>query len=324
MKRVLISTVYNEGASIERWIEALKAQTVQPDEFVIVDAASKDGTVDLLRKGFESGNFPKPHIIIQRCNIAEGRNLAIQNSTHEVIASADAGSLPDRKWLEEITRPFEENTDVDVVGGWCPVVAANAFQKAVERFIDPEAEKHKYVEGGVCSPSSRNIAFTRKAWAVVGGYPEWLTLTAEDALFNANLESVGMRFYYQPSAVVTWEVRPDLASYLKMMSGYGYGSAEMGLAPHLYRRWLLTTLVPPLILFSPHPVSAAPLRYLRNAASTWGWMKGKVMGRKPPKDWRCVDGVLLSPQSLAALKNRGTTTAASSRSASEAVADKAR
>lgn len=303
MKRVLISTVYNEAASVERWIDALQAQTVQPDEFVIVDGASTDDTVELLRKGFGKGNFPKPSIMVQRCNIAEGRNLAIRNSTHEIIASIDAGSLPDRKWLEEITRPFRENSGVGVVGGWCPMAAGNAFQKAVQRLIGSEAEMP--AAGGDCSPSSRNVAFTRKAWAAVGGYPEWLTLTAEDALFNANLHSAGLRFYYQPSAVVSWEMRPNLAGYLKMMQSYGYGSAEMGQAPHLYLRWLATTLMPPLILFSPHPVSDAPLRYLRNAASAWGWVKGKIMGRKPPGDWRRVDGVWLSPQALATIKDRG-------------------
>lgn len=302
MKRVLISTVYNEAATLERWIDALKAQTVRPDEFVIVDGASRDDTVDLLRKGFEKGDFPRPRIIVQRCNIAEGRNLAIQNSTHEIIASVDAGSLPDRRWLEEITRPLEEDAGVGVVGGRCPMVMGNALQKAVGRLTDSEAEK--LVAEDEYSPSSRNVAFTRQAWAAVGGYPEWLTLTAEDALFNANLHSAGIRFYYQPSAIVSWEMRPNLAGYLKMMRSYGYGSAEMGQAPRLYRRWLLTTLAPPLILFSPHPVSDAPLRYLRNAASAWGWVKGKIMGRRPPEDWRRIDGVWLSPQTLATIRER--------------------
>jgi glycosyltransferase involved in cell wall biosynthesis len=297
MKRVLISTVYNEAASIERWIDALKAQTARPDEFVIVDGASKDNTVELIRNGFATGNFPKPNIIVQRCNIAEGRNLAIQNSTHEIIASVDAGSIPDAHWFEEITAPFSQHPDIGVVGGLCPMVARNELHKTVERLTSSETAK--LVTGGDCSPSSRNVAFTRHAWSSVGGYPEWLTLTAEDALFNANLHAAGFRFYYQPTAKVTWELRPNLASYLKMMRSYGYGSGEMDQAPRIYRRYILTTLIPPLILFSPHPIADAPLRYLRNAASAWGWIKGKLVGHKPPKDWRFVDGVWLSPQTLA-------------------------
>jgi glycosyltransferase involved in cell wall biosynthesis len=295
VKRALISTVYNEAGSIKRWIAALLTQTVRPDEFVIVDGGSTDDTVPLLREGFEGTDFIQPRIIVRRCNIAEGRNLAVQNTTAEVIAATDAGSIPDRCWLEEITRPFAEIDPIGVVGGWCPVVSENAFQKRVERYV---AERTREV-GSDCSPSSRNVAFTRASWAAVGGYPEWLTLTAEDSLFNFNLHFAGIRFYHQPSAMVSWEGRPDLASYLKMMSSYGYGSAESGQAPHLYRNWLLTTLVPPLILFSPQPVANAPLRYLRNAAAAWGWVKGKICGRKPPRGWKFIDQAWMSPQTLA-------------------------
>jgi len=93
MKIALISTVFNEGASIARWINALRAQTVQPDEFVIADGGSKDRTVSLLKQGFEPVGFPKPRIIVQRCNIAEGRNLAIRNTASDVVVSLDAGSV---------------------------------------------------------------------------------------------------------------------------------------------------------------------------------------------------------------------------------------
>jgi cellulose synthase/poly-beta-1,6-N-acetylglucosamine synthase-like glycosyltransferase len=304
MKRVLISTVYNEAPTIDRWIKALKAQTVRPDEFIIVDGASRDNTVELLHQGFSTGNFPKPRVIVQRCNIAEGRNIAVMNSTHEIIASIDAGSLPDPRWLEEITDPFKENRGLAVVGGLCPMIATNKLQKTIQKLYTNVP--NRLIEGGDCSPSSRNVAFTRTAWTAVGGYPEWLTLTAEDALFNINLHAAGFHFYYQPSAIVTWDLRTDLASYLKMMWSYGYGSGECGQSPRSYLRWLLTTVFPPLILLSPHPIAYAPLRYLRNAASVGGWLKGKMIGRKPPADWKFVKGEWLSPQTLATINQAST------------------
>ena len=299
MKCALICTVYNEAGGLGPWIEALKRQTVFPDEFVIVDGGSTDNTVELLRRGFDGSDFPAPQIIVRRCNIAEGRNMAIRHSTQEIIASTDAGSIADPRWLEEITRPFQEHSDVDVVGGDCPVKTGNELQEQVNRIFSFEPDQR--VEGGACTPSSRNVAFTRRAWTAVGGYPEWLTLTAEDALFNNNLIVAGFRFYYQPSAKVTWELRPDLRSYLKMLRSYGYGSAETGQAPHLYRNWLLTTLVPPLILFSRHPLGDAPLRYLRNAASALGWVEGLIKGHRPPAGWKWIDGNWASPETQATL-----------------------
>jgi glycosyltransferase involved in cell wall biosynthesis len=296
MQRVLISTVYNEEASLPQWIAAVRAQTIKPDEFVIVDGGSTDNTVELLRKGFGGDDFPAPKVLVRKSNIAEGRNLAIQNSTSEIIASVDAGSVPDPHWLDEITKPFAEDPGIDVVGGQCPMLAVNAFQKQLAELIaisrkDP-FDITKY------SPSSRNVAYTREAWAAVGGYPEWLTLTGEDALFNYNLHAAGARFYYRDSAIVSWEGRPNLEAYLKMMSSYAFGSAEVGQGAHVQRQRLLATLVPPIILFSSLPLSFVALRYLRNAASSWGWITGHLTGRRPPKSWRRINDVWLSPETL--------------------------
>lgn len=285
-------------------MDALSAQTTRPDEFVIVDGGSTDGTVNLLKRGFETTGFTRPRIIVQRCNIAGGRNLAIRNTASDIIVSLDAGSVPETEWLAEIVKPFRENQDVGVVGGRCPCIAGNAFQKQLEKYsVAPEKNTPA---GGDCHPSSRNVAFRRKAWESVGGYPEWLTLTAEDALFNANLHFAGIRFFYQPSAVVSWEARPDLAGYLKMMWSYGYGSGEMGQTTHLYWQWWLTTLVPFLILFSRNPVSDIPLRYLRNASTALGWINGRIWGHKPPKDWKRIKGVWLSPQTIATMDGNET------------------
>jgi len=296
-KLALISTVYNEGASIENWIDALRKQTVQPDEFVIVDGGSTDETVLRLKQGFAKEGFAMPRIIVQRCNIAQGRNLAIKNTSHDIIVSLDAGSIPEPQWLEEIAIPFRDHPDVGMVGGKCRIVHVNEFQKKFERFVDLREPV-----GTDCAFSSKNVAFTRKAWAAVGGYPEWLTLTAEDALYNANLRFAGIRSYYQPTAVVDWEMRPDLRSYLKMLWNYGYGSAEMGQGTSGHLKYLMTTLCPPLILLSRNPISYAPLRYLRNAASALGWVEGKLRGRKPPKDWKRIDGVWMSPEALSTVK----------------------
>ena len=101
------------------------------------------------------------------------------------------------------------------------------------------------LKGDDCSPSSRNVAFIREGWAAVGGYPEWLTLTAEDSLYNRNLHYAGYRFYHQPTAIVRWEGRQNLKAYLKMMHTYGFGSAEAGQSTDQYVKCLLTTIVPP-------------------------------------------------------------------------------
>jgi glycosyltransferase involved in cell wall biosynthesis len=302
MKVALISTVYNEAPTIQRWIEALRRQTARPDEFIIVDGGSKDQTVALLEAGFTGADFPKPRLIVKRCNIAEGRNIAIQNTTADIIVSIDAGSEPDPRWFEEITRPFREHPELNAVGGRCPMIITNDLQKKIQRVYQSYEDNPPV--GADCSPSSRNVAFRRAAWASVGGYPEWLTLTAEDLIFNQMLQFIGVRFYYQPTAIVTWENRPNLRSFLRMMKNYGYGCGEARQAHRKYLRWLVTVIFPPIILFSKNKLADLPFRYLCNAYSVVGWVFGLFFGHKPPAGWQFINGIWISPQAIATAQKK--------------------
>src|SRR5579859_7608060 len=211
MKIALISTVFNEGPDIVAWADSLRRQTLKPDEFVVVDGGSTDGTPERLQKAFSHGDFPVPKIIVEKCNIARGRNLAIQNTTAEIIASSDASSYPEPGWLAEITRPLLEDPSVDAVGGKTIITAENDFQKfLLEMEGQPKDDDGYY-------PSSRNLALRREAWASVGGYPEWPTLAGEDALYNYELHAVGKKFACNNAALVRWTVRPTPEAYYKLL-----------------------------------------------------------------------------------------------------------
>jgi GT2 family glycosyltransferase len=296
MKIALISTVFNEGDGIFAWAESLRQQTRQPDEFVIVDGGSTDGTPERLRAAFSHGDFPAPRIIVEKCNIARGRNLAIQNTTAEIVAVNDAGSFPDKNWLGEITRPLVESKNLDVVGGGSKSLFENEFQKFVEQFENQPVQPARAAE---TYPSSRNVAFRRQAWADVGGYPEWLTLTAEDALFNFQLHKIGKQFFYNPAAIVHWPVRDTAPAYFKMYHNYGYGAAEARLYTQNYLRHWLITIFPALLLLSRHRFGHLKFRYQKNAASAFGWLAGRVKGHSAPENWRRIDGILLSPEACA-------------------------
>jgi len=288
----LIATVYQEGSGIRRWLDAIAAQTAAPEEFVIVDGGSTDDTVAQIESHPWPAGFPRPRVVVQRCNIAAGRNIAVRNCTVPVIVATDAGSLARPEWFQEMARPFGEDPGIAVVAGRSENVLRNAFQKQLSRYLGEVVT----ITSETAMPSSRCVAFRREAWEAVGGYPEWLTLTAEDALFNHNLRAAGLRFHYAPSAIVDWEVRPDLKRYLRMMYQYGYGSAEAGQAVRIYVRWLISVLIPPIILLSRHPIRDVPLRYSRNFAASAGWIMGLLFGHKPPPGWRRINGVLLSPE----------------------------
>ncbi len=295
MKRALIATLFNEADNVSRWWDCLMHQTVLPDEIALVDGGSTDGTWEKLQELARKSPTPV-RLGRERCNIARGRNLAIQLTDAEIIAASDAGSFPQKNWFAEITRPLLADSKIDVVGGHNVTLFENTFQKSVEPLEEPAVEP---MSSQQVYPSSRNTAFRRQAWLDVGGYPEWLTLTAEDALFNYELHLAGKKFAYNGGAVVHWPMRESAAAYLKMLGSYGYGAAEAGLYGPNYRRRLATVIFPPLLLLSRHRFNYFGFRWRKNAAASRGWLTGLFKGHRAPKNWQRVDGVFLSPEAQA-------------------------
>ncbi len=289
MKTALIATLFNEADNVSRWWDCLMRQTVLPDEIVIVDGGSKDGTWEKLQALAAQSRVPVK-LEQHRCNIAEGRNRAIRMTDAEIIATSDAGSFADPHWFCEITRPLLEHEIIDIVGGKNVLLTETSFQKFVVELEPMPAEPKDGEKNG----SARNTAFRRATWAAVGGYPEWLTLTGEDALFNCQLHLLGKRFSYNPAAVVGWQIRTNATAYYKMFYQYGYGSAEAQLDRTYFLRRTLIMLFPPLLLLSRHRSHYLGFRYRRNAASVRGWLAGLWKGRRPPAGWKKVRGVLLS------------------------------
>ena len=208
MKRALIATLFNEADSVAEWWDCLMRQTVTPDEIAIVDGRSSDGTWETLLKLRDAAPLRVPvRLECRKCNIAAGRNAAIRLTRADILAVNDAGSSPEPQWFEEITRPLLADGTLDVVGGCSVPILQNDFQKTLPQ-LEPEPPAPALPDE--IFPSSRNIAFRRRAWADVGGYPEWLTRIGEDALFNFELHKIGKRFAYTPRARVCWPVRENL------------------------------------------------------------------------------------------------------------------
>ena len=197
----------------------------------------------------------------RQCNIAAGRNTAIRLTSADIIAVNDAGSSPDPRWFQEITRPLLVDEQLEVVGGRCVRIVTNPFQEMLLRF-DPDPPAPTVPDE--IYPSSRNVAFRRQAWAEAGGYPEWLTLTAEDALFNFTLHKIGKRFAYNPAALVPWPVPEECggvlqnALWLRLWRGRGAALRALFCAARQLTVFL------PLMLLSRNRFKQLEFRYLKN------------------------------------------------------------
>lgn len=236
----LICTLKNEEYSIKEFLDSLLSQSRPPDEIIIVDGGSTDGTVDIIRSYIEEG-APIKLIIKDGANIAQGRNIAIKNAKYDIIASTDAGCRVDKDWLKNLIRPFEDDTSVDVVSGWYEADARIEFEEYLAELTHSKLkEVMKRPEKFL--PSSRSVAYKKKCWAKVRGYPEWL-YTAEDTLFDLNLKNVGCKFTFAKDALVYWRERSNLRSMFKQRYLYAKGNAQAGLFTANYIKLFVLYLI---------------------------------------------------------------------------------
>jgi len=218
----VVTTVLNERNSIQALLDAFLTQTRVPDEIVVVDGGSTDGTIEILQT--YQGKYPNVRLHVEPgVNIARGRNIAIHKSRCSIIAVTDGGCRPEPNWLEQLVHPLLAETTYGAVTGVRRVVGANRFEEFAGLLSTSgnSAVEHDRVFHG------RNSAFRKSVWAQVGGYPEWL-YTAEDTLFAQRAKALGCRVALAEGAVVSWRPRPNLRKLCKQYFLYGQGTGRIG------------------------------------------------------------------------------------------------
>jgi len=254
----VIVTVKNEERSIHELLNSLMAQTRPPDELVLVDGGSSDGTVSIVEGYREASPFPIRIIAEERANISRGRNLAIAAATHGLIASTDAGVRLSLNWLADLASPLEEDR-ADVVSGFFAADPRNSFEAALGATVLPALSD---IEPRDFLPSSRSIAFRKEAWVAAGGYPEWLDY-CEDLIFDLALRDQGIRFAFAPSAVAHFRPRSSLRSFFRQYYHYarGDGKADLWRKRHAIRYATYLMALPGLLIMATawHPLWWFPL-----------------------------------------------------------------
>lgn len=282
----LITTTYNEGDNIEAFLDSYKMQTRHADEFIIVDGGSSDDTAKNIADYAEKNRHLNIRLLVrQDCSrahtqgpIARGRNVAVNEASHDIIAVTDAGCQLDRSWLEEITKPFEDET-VGVVSGWYTAIPANGFQEAFIAAAMPKLEK---TDKDNFLPSSRSIAFRKRCWSEVGGYPE-TTYTAEDTKFDMALREAGFRFFFAEKALVYWKCPVSLGDAFRKYHRYGQGDGESRILKGEALAHFISLVVPLRFMVDRqlHFKKYFWLRYALNAAYVSGYLRGLLSPAGP-------------------------------------------
>ncbi|MCR1782008.1 glycosyltransferase [Nocardioides carbamazepini] len=233
----VVTTVLDDEQGLTELLTALVPQLAQDDELVVVDGGSTDGTAEVARRAAEADSRIRL-VVRPGAGISRGRNVGIGLARHDTIACTDAGCVPTPGWLAALRAASDRHPDVGLWTGTYRVVADKPWELALAAVGYPSIDELARPGPGVRAygrlfgrsfdpsmPTGRSVAFTRRAWADAGGFPEHLA-TGEDVLFGRSIVAAGHRARMVRDAEVAWAQRPTLLANLRMFRRYGEGSGH--------------------------------------------------------------------------------------------------
>jgi len=180
-QNIVVMLIVKDEPEIEKTLNILQSQCADIGaECVVVDASQ--GRLD----GIKQRNLWVKWIDYEQpadrtFTIAHQRNLAVASTSAPILLFCDAGGTPSPNWVHDLSRPLLSGFQ-SLVGG--PVLNTNSDAISVGENFQETGETLKV-------STTANIAFTRQAFNLAGGFNEDLNY-GSDADFIWKLEAKGI------------------------------------------------------------------------------------------------------------------------------------
>jgi glycosyltransferase involved in cell wall biosynthesis len=162
----VVMPVYNALPFLDESISSILNQTLTDFEFVIVDDASTDGSVELLREWSKRDARIQLHESKERLGVSGSSNAVVLKARAPILARMDADDIahPDR--LRRQWEIIQSRPEVAVIGTLCIGIDASG------REVRPR-DRWRLVRRSIHIPFPHGSAmFRREVFDQVGGYDE--------------------------------------------------------------------------------------------------------------------------------------------------------
>jgi glycosyltransferase involved in cell wall biosynthesis len=198
----LVVPVKNEEESVQGLIDSIAGGTLLPDEAIFVDGGSRDRTASIIKENREKAPFRIRLIETKKAYPGEGRNIGVSHSVNKLIAFTDGGIRLDRRWLEEIASPMEEDGTIEAVyGAYEPEIDSFMKECSLIAYIPP---KDKIGGKAFRTNFIASSLFKKRACQRVGGFPAFRA--GEDKIFMDKARELGAKIHYTDKALVYWQI----------------------------------------------------------------------------------------------------------------------
>jgi glycosyltransferase involved in cell wall biosynthesis len=194
----IITVVYNRSATIERAIQSVLKQTYPHIEYIIIDGASKDDTMQIVNR--YSNSITK--IISEKDKgMYDALNKGIQLATGDVVGILHADDeFTDGTIIKQIAEVLQANPYVDCVYGDVGFVKEDNPGKIVRYFssgiFNPKLFKYGFM------PAHPTFFCYKKLFDLYGYYRTDLDIAADFDLLLRYLKKHTLQSFYIPKMLV--------------------------------------------------------------------------------------------------------------------------
>ena len=217
MISVVIVTKYERWDDLDNCLSALAKQKFQDFEIIIVVPKNVNPQIQDL-----SPTKWITHVISQGgVGISNARNCGVKAAKGEVIAFTDDDAEPHRDWVEKIKQHFDQQPELDYLGGEFTLEPKNIWQRWIlKRYhLSPTA-----IEAGLCH--GNNMAYKRAVFDTFQ-FDENLLFGADESEFQTRLKAAGLLGTTFQDLLIRHQHRNSFLSFSKMRWGYGQGHSYL-------------------------------------------------------------------------------------------------
>jgi glycosyltransferase involved in cell wall biosynthesis len=216
----VVMPVYNALPFLDESISSILEQTLSDFEFVILDDASTDGSVELLRKWSLRDERIQLHESKKRLGVSGSSNAVVSKARAPIVARMDADDIahPDR--LRRQWKIIEDRPDVALIGTLCKGIDASG------REVRPR-DRWRLVRRSIHIPFPHGSAmFRRKVFDEVGGYDEEAAGGEDQDLF-LRMAARG-RVLTLPDVLYSYRYHSNNATFLNGKRAIGQNHSKNG------------------------------------------------------------------------------------------------
>lgn len=218
---------FNSGNYIENNLDSILGQTVVPDEILVVDNASRDDTLEIVREKYKD-----VRVIANKVNLHYARavNVGMQHASGRLVIVLNDDTVMARDFVEKILERYQDEVSQCKAAGIVPQIRLNkvrGFINGIGNIIRNrnwaadnyfgvvdlgQFSKLKYT-GAACFGA---VAIPRAAWAKVGPLDDSYVSFYEDIDWSIRSHYAGLTFLVAPEAVIYHDFGASYPSQSKM------------------------------------------------------------------------------------------------------------